>query len=70
MKKILIDRLVVVSIVAVIALAGAVCASAQDTVDSVLRPPKGAQVAIVVVRQDGSRSTITAVLGSRPLPQP
>jgi len=26
----------------------AVCASAQDTVDTVLRPPKGAQVAIVV----------------------
>ena len=26
----------------------AICASAQDTVDSVLRPPKGSQVAIVV----------------------
>ncbi len=48
MKKILVHRLVILSLVSVIALAGAVCASAQDSVDSVLRPPKGAQVAIVV----------------------
>jgi len=39
------NRFVVVFLVA---LAGVVCASAQDTLDSVLRPPKGAQVAIVV----------------------
>jgi len=53
MKKTFWNRLVALSFlslifVTLIALAGAVCASAQDTVDSVLRPPKGAQVAIVV----------------------
>ncbi len=48
MKKIPIHRLVFLSLVSMVALTGAVCASAQDTVDSVLRPPKGAQVAIVV----------------------
>src|ERR1700726_3070864 len=37
---------VILSVGFVIALAA--CASAQDTVDSVLRPPKGAQVAIIV----------------------
>jgi protein-disulfide isomerase len=36
------------ALVLLIALAGVACATAQDTVDSVLRPPKGAQVAIVV----------------------
>ena len=48
MKNTLRNRLVALSLVSLIALAGVVCASAQDTVDSVLRPPKGAQVAIVV----------------------
>jgi len=42
------NRLVVMSLFALLALAGTVCAAAQDTVDTVLRPPKGAQVAIVV----------------------
>lgn len=41
------NRFAVLLATSVIALA-AVCASAQDTVDSVLRPPKGSQVAIVV----------------------
>lgn len=48
MKNIFRNRFVVLSLVSLIALAGAVCAAAQDTVESVLRPPKGAQVAIVV----------------------
>jgi len=48
MKNTICHRLVVLSLVSVIALAGPVRAAAQDTVDSVLRPPKGAQVAIVV----------------------
>ncbi len=52
MKNTFRNRLFVFSLVATImvtiALTGAVCASAQDTVDSVLRPPKGSQVAIVV----------------------
>ncbi len=50
MKKIdtICHRLVVFSLVSLIALAGAARAAAQDTVDSVLRPPKGSQVAIVV----------------------
>ena len=48
MKNTFRNRLAVLSFVCLIALAAAVCASAQDTVDSVLRPPKGAQVAIVV----------------------
>src|SRR5258708_8012003 len=47
MKNIFWNLFVVLSLVPVIAV-GAVCASAQDTVDSVLRPPKGSQVAIVV----------------------
>ncbi len=38
----------VLFLASLIALAGALRASAQDTLDSVLRPPKGAQVAIVV----------------------
>ncbi len=33
---------------AVLSLFAALCASAQDTVDTVFRPPKGAQMAIVV----------------------
>jgi len=48
MKNIFWNFFVVLSLVAVIAVAGAVRVSAQDTVDSVLRPPKGSQVAIVV----------------------
>jgi protein-disulfide isomerase len=48
MKNIFWNLFVVLSLVAVIAMAGAVRVSAQDTVDSVLRPPKGSQVAIVV----------------------
>ena len=48
MKNTFRNRLVVLSLVSLVALAGAVCAAAQDTVDTVLRPPKGAQVAIVV----------------------
>ena len=41
------NRFAVLSIL-LITLAAAVWAAAQDTVDSVLRPPKGAQVAIVL----------------------
>ena len=41
-------RLVVLSLLSMIALAGAVRAAAQDTVDTVFQPPKGSQVAIVV----------------------
>ena len=48
MKNIFWNFFVVLSLVAVIAVAAAVRVSAQDTVDSVLRPPKGSQVAIVV----------------------
>jgi protein-disulfide isomerase len=47
MKNTLHNGFVILSIF-VAALAGALHASAQDTTDSVLRPPKGAQVAIVV----------------------
>jgi len=36
------------SVVLALFLSAALCVSAQDTVNSVLRPPKGAQVAIVV----------------------
>ena len=48
MNNRLCNRLVIFSIVSLLALAGSVRASAQDTADSVLRPPKGSQVAIVV----------------------
>ena len=48
MKNILRNRFVVPYVVLVAALACSVCAFTQDTLDSVLRPPKGAQVAIVV----------------------
>jgi len=41
------NRLVILSLL-LITLAAAVFAAAQDTPDSVLRPPKGAQVAIVI----------------------
>jgi protein-disulfide isomerase len=42
------NRFAILSVVSIIALAGAVCASAQDTLETVFRPPKGSQVAIVV----------------------
>jgi protein-disulfide isomerase len=48
MKNTFRNRVVLLSALVLTAMAGAVCAAAQDTVDSVLRPPKGAQVAIVV----------------------
>ena len=50
MKKIntLHHRLFVLSLVWFVTLAGAVRAAAQDTVDTVFHPPKGAQFAIVV----------------------
>ncbi len=48
MKNIFWNHLVVLSFLSLAALAGAVRASAQDTADSVLKPPKGTQVAIVV----------------------
>src|ERR1700686_5206954 len=48
MKNTLRDRFVVLLLVLMMGLAGAVSAAAQDTLDSVLRPPKGAQIAIVV----------------------
>jgi len=47
MKKIVRNRYAVLSMLTV-TLTAAVCAPAQDTPDSVLRPPKGAQVAIVI----------------------
>jgi protein-disulfide isomerase len=49
MKNIFGNRRFLLTLVSLIALSGAVvCAPAQDTLDSVLRPPKGSQVAIVV----------------------
>lgn len=48
MKNTFRNRLAALSLFSLFALAGAVRASAQDTVDSVFRPPKGSQVAIVV----------------------
>jgi protein-disulfide isomerase len=50
MKNTFRNRLAAFSLVSLFALAGAgaVRASAQDTADSVFRPPKGSQVAIVV----------------------
>src|ERR1700694_4996995 len=48
MKNTFHNRLVLLSLVFLMTLASAVCGAAQDTVNSVLRPPKGAQVAIVV----------------------
>jgi protein-disulfide isomerase len=47
MKNTFRNRLVALSLVTLFALA-AVSMSAQDTLDTVLRPPKGSQVAIVV----------------------
>jgi len=48
MNKTFAQRLALVSLLALIAMAAGSRATAQDTVDSVLRPPKGAQMAIVV----------------------
>jgi protein-disulfide isomerase len=48
MNKTFAERLALVSCLALIATAAGSRATAQDTVDSVLRPPKGAQMAIVV----------------------
>jgi protein-disulfide isomerase len=48
MKNTFQNRLVLLSLVFLMTLASAVCGAAQDTVNSVLRPPKGAQVAIIV----------------------
>jgi protein-disulfide isomerase len=47
-KCMLRKRLVVSALLSFFVWAGLATASAQDTVDSVLRPPKGSQVAIVV----------------------
>jgi protein-disulfide isomerase len=48
MKKTFAHSLALVSLLALIAMAAGSRAAAQETVDSVLRPPKGAQMAIVV----------------------
>ena len=48
MNKTFAHRLALVSLLALIAMAAGSRATSQDTVDSVLRPPKGARVAIVV----------------------
>ncbi len=48
MKNKFSNRFVVLFVVALMSFAGAACAFAQDTMESVLRPPKGSQVAIVV----------------------
>ncbi len=47
-KNTLCHRAAVLSLVSVIAVAGAVRAAAQDTVNTVFHPPKGSQFAIVV----------------------
>jgi len=48
MKNALGNRLLALSLVSVFLAVASLGAIAQDTVDSVLRPPKGAQVAIVI----------------------
>lgn len=48
MKRIFAQGLALIASLVVLAGSAGVRASAQDTVDTVLRPPKGAQVAIVV----------------------
>jgi protein-disulfide isomerase len=48
MKKILANWFSILSLLLLVAGVGTVRPSAQDTLDTVLRPPKGAQVAIVV----------------------
>jgi protein-disulfide isomerase len=42
------NRLAFLSFTSIFLAAACVCATAQDTVDSVLRPPKGSQMAIVI----------------------
>jgi protein-disulfide isomerase len=48
MNKTFAHRLALVSLLALITMAAGSRATAQETLDSVLRPPKGAQMAIVV----------------------
>lgn len=48
MKNTINNHLALLVLLLLLAVAGVAGAAAQDTVDSVLRPPKGAQVAIVV----------------------
>jgi len=48
MKKISVKFLAVLPLLSLLAVSTGLRASAQDTLDSVLRPPKGAQLAIVV----------------------
>jgi protein-disulfide isomerase len=48
MKKIFAYWLALLSVFAVVTIAAGSHAAAQETADSLLRPPKGAQVAIVV----------------------
>jgi len=48
MKKISAKFLAVLPLLSLLAVSAAVRAAAQDTLDTVLRPPKGAQLAIVV----------------------
>ncbi len=48
MKNALGNRLAFLSLVSVLLAVASLSATAQDTVDSVLRPPKGSQVAIVI----------------------
>lgn len=48
MKRIFAHGLALLGLAFLVAMGAGVRAAAQDTVDSVLRPPKGAQVAIVI----------------------
>ena len=48
MKNILWNRFALLSIASMLLAVSSLSTSAQDTADSVLRPPKGSQVAIVV----------------------
>src|SRR6201986_3762936 len=48
MKNKFSNRFAVLLVVALVSFAGAACAFAQDTVESVPRRPKGSQVAIVI----------------------
>ena len=48
MRNALRSRFAVLSFVSLFLAVASLCAAAQDTVDSVLRPPKGSQMAIVV----------------------
>jgi protein-disulfide isomerase len=48
MRNKLWNRFALVSLISACVMLAAPCVKAQDTVDSVLRPPKGSQVAIVI----------------------